>query len=57
MNEEIRRIANWGKTPEKDWKNDNSDFNQALCNVYKKLRQFFFHIYSLTFNPLVRDVH
>ena len=27
-----------------DWANDDSDFLLALYTVYKKLRQFFFHI-------------
>ena len=33
---------------ENEWENDYSDFLQSLCSVYKKLRQFFFHTYSLT---------
>ena len=39
MNEEIRCIANEGKTVKNEWKM----FFRALYSVYKKLGQFFFH--------------
>ena len=35
------------KMTKNEWENDDSDFLQALYRVYKKLRQFFFHTYSL----------
>ena len=43
MNEEIHCITNGGKTAKNEWENDDSDFLVALCSVYKKLGQFFFH--------------
>ena len=36
MNEEIPCITNERETTWNEWENDNSDFLQALCNVYKK---------------------
>ena len=51
MNEEIHCITNKGKrkTAINEWKNDNSVILRALYSVHKKLGQFFFHTYSLTF--------
>ena len=47
-NKEIHSITNERKTAKNEWENDNSDFFRALCSVYKKLGQFFFHTFSLT---------
>ena len=41
MSEEIRCIANEGKTAKNKWENDAVDFLRALYSVYKKLGQFF----------------
>ena len=38
-----------GKTAINEWKNDNSVILRTLYSVHKKLGQFFFHTYSLTF--------
>ena len=46
MNGEICSINNKGKMAKNEWENDDSDFFQALCSVYRKLEQFFFHTYS-----------
>ena len=43
MNKGICCIAHEGKTAKNIWENNDSDFLRALCNVYKKLGQFFFH--------------
>ena len=43
MNEEICCINNEGKTAKNEWENDDSDFFQALCSIYKKSGQLFFH--------------
>ena len=43
MNEEIYSITNEGKTAKNELENDGSDFLSALCIVYKKLGEFFFH--------------
>ena len=43
MNEEIHCITNEGKMATNEWENDGSNFLPALCIVYKKLGQFFFH--------------
>ena len=43
MNDEIRCIAIEGKTAKNECENDDSNFLPALYNLYKKLRQFFFH--------------
>ena len=48
MNEEIHSITNEGKMAKNELENYDSDFVQALCSVYKKLGQFFFHTFSLT---------
>ena len=48
MNEEIHSITNEGKMAKNELENDDSDFVQALCSVYKKLGQFFFDTFSLT---------
>ena len=50
MNEEICCITNKEKTSKNEYENDDSDFLQALYSVYKKLGQFFFHIFSLILN-------
>ena len=42
------QITNEGKTAKNQWENDDSDFLEALYNVYKKLGQFFFQTYFLT---------
>ena len=43
MNEEICCIINEGKMTRNEWENDDSNFLQALCSVYKKVRTVFFH--------------
>ena len=45
MNKEIHCITNKGKVAKNEWENDDTDFLQALCSVYKKLGQLFFHTY------------
>ena len=49
MNKEIHCITNKGKVAKNEWENDDTDFLQALCSVYKKLGQLFFHTYWLTY--------
>ena len=49
MNEEIHCIINEGKAAQNKWENDDSYFFRALCSVYKKLGQLFFHTYRLTY--------
>ena len=48
MDEEIYCITNEGKTAKNEWENYESDSFRALCSVYNKLEQFFFHTFSLT---------
>ena len=43
MNEEIRCIANEGKTVRNEWENNDSNFLRTLYSVYKKIRTIFFH--------------
>ena len=40
MNEEIHCITNKEKTAKNKWKNDDSDFLQALDSMYKKINLF-----------------
>ena len=40
MNEEIHCITNKEKTGKNKWKNDDSDFLQALDSMYKKINLF-----------------
>ena len=42
MNEEIRSITSKEKTSKNEWGSDDSDFLQALCNVYKKISTILF---------------
>ena len=42
MNEEICCITNKGKTAKNELANVDSDFLQALYNLYRKLRTIFF---------------
>ena len=44
-----KRTNNKGKTAKNEWKNDGSDFLQALYSLHKKLGQFFFHTSLLTY--------
>ena len=48
MSEEICCIPNKEKMAKNEWKNDDSDFLQALYSVYEKLGQLFFHTDLLT---------
>ena len=45
MNEEICFINNEGKTARTEWENDDSNFLQALCSVYKQIRTIFHLLY------------
>ena len=43
MNEEIHCINNEEKTTKDECENNDLDILLALCSVYKRLGQFFFH--------------
>ena len=43
MNEETHCISNKEKTTKDECENDDLDILLALCSVYKRLGQFFFH--------------
>ena len=47
MIEEIHCITNKEKTAKNEWENDDSWLSSSFIQC-KKLRQFFFHTYSLT---------
>ena len=49
MNKELHCITNKEKAAKNEWKNDDSDILRASYSFYiKKIRQLFFHTYSLT---------
>ena len=48
MNEEICCITSKGKMAKNEWQNDDSDFHPALCILYLKLGQSFFHTFLIT---------
>ena len=46
MTEEVRCITNEGKTTKNEWENVDSNFLQALCSVYKKIRATLFPYFT-----------
>ena len=57
MNEQICCITNKGKMAKKKWKNDDSEFLQALYSVYKKIKTILFsHLFRQRYISFVKKL-